>query len=225
MGSCQETSTHSLHRVVQKAIQAAIPGSVLEMSFSAIRRVADVAYPPEKLVYEVQYSPISIGEVRKRNRDYASLGYTVIWILHDHCFNKNTLSLAELYLRHSLSYYTSITASESGFFYDQLEVFQNGGRMYRGRPLILNSLLPSPLHAPIPALPKLLQRKIQKNPFYLSGDAVDLLLSAPKKREAIRSFEKIATPRWTFKRKCLTLFEWILKKHAASKEPFSWQTD
>ncbi|MEM8728221.1 MAG: competence protein CoiA family protein, partial [Chlamydiota bacterium] len=80
------------HQAVQRAIGTALPQVILEKSFPEIHRIADVVYPPKKIIYEIQYSPITLKEVQQRNRDYATLGYTVIWILHDRHFNRKILS-------------------------------------------------------------------------------------------------------------------------------------
>ena len=85
----------SSHLAIQKVLSKSLPGSRLEHRFPSIGRVADVVYFPKKIIFEVQCSPISLKEVQKRNRDYLSLGFTVIWILHDRHYNKKTLSLAE----------------------------------------------------------------------------------------------------------------------------------
>lgn len=101
-----------------------------------IQRIDDVVNPPEGIVYEIQHSPISLKEAQCRNCDYRSLGYA-----------KN-LSLAELYLRHHLSYHTSITSDGHGFFYDQLEFFDENQRFYQEVP----ATLVSPLLQKIPQL-------------------------------------------------------------------------
>ena len=73
---CQGMNRKTPHRAIQKTIKAHMPQVILEKSFPEIHRIADVAFPSKKIVYEIQYSPISLKEVQKRNRDYTSLGYT-----------------------------------------------------------------------------------------------------------------------------------------------------
>ncbi len=205
------------HQAIQKAIKTALPQVILEKSFPEIHRIADVVYPPKKIIYEIQYSPISLKEVQKRNRDYAALGYTVIWILHDHHFNKKNLSSAELYLRKNLSYYTSITAFGHGFFYDQLEFFYGNKRVYKGTPQILKNLLPQKLFKLPYNFPQTLKKKAKKNSFYLSGDLIDTVIKA-KNFKQIKELEKSFLPQKSLKTGLIKIFEYVLKKNAGPKD-------
>ncbi len=196
------------HKTIQKILTTFLPEAKLEISFPQINRIADVVYFPKKIIFEVQCSPISLQEVQKRNRDYGSIGYTVIWILHDHHFNKKTLSYAELYLRKNLSYYTSITTYGHGFFYDQLEFFQGSQRVYRSRPLILKNFLPQTLKKIPRYFPKSLQEKLKRSPFYLYGDMTDALIN--QKLGPIKQLEKAFAP--TTKPWLTRAFEYLLMK-------------
>ena len=50
-------------------------------------------------MFEIQCSPITAREIEERNSDYQSLGYQVIWILHDSLYNKGRLTAAEYFLQ------------------------------------------------------------------------------------------------------------------------------
>jgi len=121
------------HRTIQLALKKALaPQEVwLERSFPSIRRVADVVWPAQKTIFEVQYSPISAKEVQARNRDYQKMGYTVIWILHDRHFNRTYLTPAERCLRSQSHYFTNINAFGHGEIYDQYAHIQWGRRVKR----------------------------------------------------------------------------------------------
>jgi len=110
-----------IHFQIQKALKNWLSPStiMLEQPFPQIKRIADVVWPSKKCIFEVQVSPISAEEVRSRNTDYQSLGYHVIWILHERSFNKKRLTPAEIELRFSPHYFTNFTAFGKGFFYDQ----------------------------------------------------------------------------------------------------------
>ncbi len=196
------------HLIIQKLLMRALPGSVLEHPFPPIGRIADFVYFPKKLIFEVQCSPIDLYEVRKRNEDYASLGFTVIWILHDRIFNKGILPPAEFYLRQNLAYYTSINQFGQGFFYDQLDFFRGLKRVYRSSPHILRSFLPRSFQAPF-----FFPKKLKKRRYYLPGDTTSHLIEEKKGRWA-QKLEKKFTPKKGFKARALVPLHYLLKKAA-----------
>lgn len=119
--ACRLNGKSLTHLQVQFAIQKKLsPEEVfLERRFPAIGRIADVAWPNKKIVFEIQCSPISAEEVEARNRDFSTIGYSVVWILHDRRFNRFHLSSAESFLRSFPHYFTNINAFGKGIFYDQ----------------------------------------------------------------------------------------------------------
>lgn len=123
--SCILQGKSLTHLQIQYALQTMLsPGQILlEFRFPQIGRVADVVWPAQKLVFEVQVSPIRATEVLARNRDYAKVGYRVVWILHDRRFNRSRITGAEGALRFSPHYFTNINAFGKGFFYDQYADF------------------------------------------------------------------------------------------------------
>lgn len=199
------------HGAIQKRLLDAFSGAKKEYRFPSIRRVADVALLSKKIIFEVQCSPISLKDVQNRNRDYASIGFTVVWILHDRIYNKKNASLAELYLRQNLSYYSSITPTGHGFIYDQLDFFQGTHRAHRSAPYIIEKLV---FH-PSPKLPFFFPKKLKRRPLYFQGDALDILLRKGEGRWAC-FLERELTRRWTFKKGARELFHSLLQAHASS---------
>ena len=108
---------------------------LLKLSFPSIRRIADVAWYSEKIVFEIQYSPISAEEVLARTRDYRSLGWEVVWILHDHRYNQIRLSAAENALRSSPHFFTNFNRFGEGIIYDQFDLCDHSFRLHRLPPL------------------------------------------------------------------------------------------
>ncbi|OGN55447.1 MAG: hypothetical protein A2796_00065 [Chlamydiae bacterium RIFCSPHIGHO2_01_FULL_44_39] len=109
-------------------------GVELEKPFLEINRIADACLHRKglKIVIEVQCSPMSAKEAAKRIRDYASLGYAVIWLLDDQRYNKKFLRPEEKFLREHLSYYMSIRKE---IVYDQFEILDSKKRIKKGKPL------------------------------------------------------------------------------------------
>lgn len=133
--SCRQHEKSLTHLQVQKVICEKLPPNEgwLEHSFSAIKRIADVAWLPKNIIFEIQCSPISLEEVQGRCQDYESLGIVPIWILHDQRYNQKKLTAAEHYLRTRLCFFTNIDENGEGEFYDQEEYTQNYRRIFKGR--------------------------------------------------------------------------------------------
>ena len=128
-----------LHRAVQKHIYELLPKGEVFVEHRLPGHIADLAWLPKKIIFEIQVSPISIDTALSRTEDYQKLGFFVVWILHQKGFNSAYLTLAELYLRkHPTCYYTNISVTGHGYIYDQHEEFRNNKRNFRGDPLILD---------------------------------------------------------------------------------------
>lgn len=127
---CYLSGKSMSHLQAQWAIYQLLPlgECELERSFPEIKRIADVAWKDQKIVFEIQCSPISATEVLKRNADYRSLGWEVVWILHDKRYNQWRLTAAEWVLRHSPFYFTNINENGAGIIYDQFDLWQKGIR-------------------------------------------------------------------------------------------------
>lgn len=206
----------------------------LEMRFPEIRRIADVVLLPQKLIFEIQCSPISKEEILQRTRDYSSLGYLVIWILHDWTFNKHRLSLAETALASIPHYYTNFDSQGNGMIYDQYPIDFEGVR--------LGSLTPFPLDLRQMEYPKssviakqfpshfhkTLQYRLKNWRISFAGDLFDCK-PTPALQDALKELEKNCTPffenlRWqkklkTFGKSFLETYR-ILLQSLLSKETY-----
>ena len=154
---CRQHQKTLAHLNVQWAIAELLPPleGILEKAFPQIGRIADVAWENKKMIFEVQYSPISLEEAQNRCRDYEKLGLIPIWVLHDRRFNKRSLSAAENFLRQRLCFFTNIDEEGKGLIYDQQELIVGYKRVSRGPPLKVDLQNPKKLPAlPQPPKPK-----------------------------------------------------------------------
>lgn len=128
--SCRQNAKSAAHLQVQLYLQNALPQgeAFLEYRFPEVNRIADVVWLPQKLIFEVQCSPLTKEEAQARNSDYKSCGYQVIWILHDKRYNQWRVSSVERHLGLSPYYFTNIDAAGKGIIYDQWECIQRGIR-------------------------------------------------------------------------------------------------
>ncbi len=199
--ACQQHLKSLEHLNTQMFLLDLLPQGEAKMEhpFREVQRIADVVWLERNIVFEVQCSPISLEEVESRNRDYESLGFTVVWILHDKRFNKKNLSAAENYLRARGAYFSSITKAGKGEIYDQAEHIDGFKREKRIRKLPIS---PSqPLKFSLPGeknLPKILESRITSSGLFFEGDLAfwwlkdpesDLFLNKkPKETHQSRSF-------------------------------------
>jgi competence protein CoiA len=116
------------HLQVQWRLQQLLGNCQLEVPFTAIKRIADVVWFDEKIVFEVQCSPITAQEVLQRNKDYNSQGFQVVWLLHDSRYNQWRISSAENALTCSPHYFTDIDRQGDGIIYDQYAYVYQGFR-------------------------------------------------------------------------------------------------
>jgi len=130
---CMQHAKGMPHILLQEFLKNTLPvGEVeLEHRFSEIGRIADVAWIPERLIFEIQCSPITASEVDARNADYASVGFQVVWILHDSRYNQTRLSAAEDVLRDWPHYFSNMNAEGEGVIYDQAALVSRGCRVHR----------------------------------------------------------------------------------------------
>lgn len=172
---CRQSQKGIIHLKLQKRIQSFFEDAKMEMAFPSIGRIADVASPSSKIVYEIQYSPMSAEEAKSRIEDYAKLGYTIIWILHDHTYNKFRKSPLELFLRPFPHYYANVNEKGQGHIYDQPD--------RKLPPSIVNLEERCPL--PHFKWPQTLENRARTWPFYHKGDQLDRALSgyAPQRRK------------------------------------------
>ena len=180
---CHQNGKSLCHLHTQLAIAKELPPKEveLEVGFSEIGRIADVVWETKKILFEVQCSPISSEEVAKRTADYRSLGYTVIWILHDKRFNRKNLSSAERFLLEQDVYYSSYDEDKTGMIYDQFSLVRNHRRLFKGPklPLFLSSFYSLKEISSLPKWPRIVQRSVQMKQIGFQGDLLDRIRLAP----------------------------------------------
>lgn len=130
---CRQHQKGEIHLQLQRFFLEQLPEGDCQMEcrFPSIQRIADVVWWSEKIVFEIQCSPISAQELLERNRDYARLNFSVVWILHDSRFNQYTLSNAEFVLREFPHFFSNMNEKGEGIIYDQFDVWKEGKRCYR----------------------------------------------------------------------------------------------
>jgi competence protein CoiA len=138
--NCRQSNKSLTHLSVQLHLQEelGINLCLLEKRFPSISRIADCYWVSQKIVFEIQCSPISLQEIQERQADYLSLGIEIVWILHDKQFNQKTLSPAEIFLRPYPHFYTNITSQRRGFIYDLAVLDEYQTRIDRSEPLPLS---------------------------------------------------------------------------------------
>lgn len=165
----------------------------LEHPFPAIRRIADVAWLSQKLVFEIQCSAITGEEVLARNQDYHRMGWRVIWILHDKRYNQIRLSTAEIALRHSPHFFSNMDPSGKGIIYDQFDICNHGIRRALLPPL------PISLQPPFEMLSlnkassyplALLHQRVLHWSISLRGDLISIFLDNPHSEYIQRAIAK-----------------------------------
>jgi hypothetical protein len=112
-----------LHHAVQSwLVNACGPStSTVECSFPEICRVADVAYHPKRIVFEIQVSPLSADEALHRTLAYWHCGWHVIWLLHAQTFGRHRATAFEQALLPIPHYFTTIGLA-GGSVWDEVSV-------------------------------------------------------------------------------------------------------
>lgn len=143
------------HQAVLEKMMQTIPSIKMEETFESIGRIADLVWHERRFIFEVQCSSICPEELFARNREYGSLGYQVIWILHEHQYNQKKLNEAERSLVFSPHYYTDIEEDGKGLIFDQLAVDLRGVRRKKGRKWEVDLMRP-----------RMIERRFLKAPFW-----------------------------------------------------------
>lgn len=168
------------HLQAQLYIKAQFPQDdcQLELRFPAINRIADVAWLPGKVVFEIQCAPISAKEVEARNLDYRSVGWEIVWIFHDSRYNQWKISAAELALRQQAVYFTNIDADGRGMVYDQFDLFYQGKRIgvLGPLPIDVKGIASPTSNVDFASFPKVVGARLQERPHFFSGDLVSLTI-------------------------------------------------
>lgn len=156
---CRQNGKSLVHLQIQKRLLEDLgSGSCyLERHFPEIRRIADVCWEEEKVIFEVQCSSIDQAEIEARNHDYASLGYTVVWVFHQKRFKEVG------FLEPSPFYFTDINEDGEGMIYDSY-----GGHKFVIDPTLL---IREKLRVNGPSI---LKSRVISRPFHFYGDCVHL---------------------------------------------------
>lgn len=177
---CRQHQKGPIHLQLQAYFVQQLPAGdcVLEQRFPTIQRIADVAWLSQKIIFEIQYSAITAQEVLQRNQDYQKLGWSVVWILHDHRYNQRRLSAAEMALRSSPHFFSNMNRLGQGIIYDQFDLCVHGLRQERMAPLPIDVSQPHLYSQEVYPLQLLTQRANQWNLFF-AGDLMSLFLDTP----------------------------------------------
>lgn len=203
------------HLQVQCYIQNLFPDGEcqLECRFPEIGRIADVVWAKEKLIFEVQCSPIYAQEVQGRIENYQSLGYQVVWVLHDQTFNQFRASAAEHFLQDHTHYFTNIDKDGIGEIYDQFSILHKGFRKHVLDSLSVNLAHPKlqkDIELDVAEPPAVLMRRVQTWQVYFKGDLISLALKTGPSYRAIyleKAVQREATIH--FKAPKTTLMDWL----------------
>lgn len=223
--NCQSDAKSLKHLQVQLFLQDCFgcDKTFLEHSFPEIRRIADVVCISQRLVIEVQCSAISLSEVKRRNADYESIGYEVLWVLHDDRYNGKIASEAELFLRKQGCYFTNIQSSGDGLIYDQLEMFYGKRRMRRGSLLAVDLAQRASMGFWI-NMPQVIRRRLQARSWFVKGDVVERWAAGDKEVcQQMDAFGKIEGFNrgifWRLKRLYKALLQYALESCSATSAP------
>ncbi len=200
--NCRQHQKSAEHIQAQLKLLALLPEGEcsLERPFPAISRIADAVWETANIVFEIQCSPISKQEVKQRTADYKAIGMDVVWVLHDKRFNQRRLSAAEHYVRNQACYYTNITSSGVGTFYDQFEIIRGAVRKYKGPLLPISIHLPRPVNRQLMRAPlESVEQRIAQWSLSFKGDLLDRLDKANETSWIILAAieKKINTIAWT----------------------------
>ncbi len=89
--SCRQSGKSEEHLFTQEWLLDQLGNtSEMEVAFPQIQRIADVVWRKEKMIFEVQCSPISAWEVAQRTLGYYSIGWRVVWLLDARTFRGST---------------------------------------------------------------------------------------------------------------------------------------
>jgi competence protein CoiA len=206
--SCRQAGKSEVHLALQNYIcrSLGLDQTSQEVRFEAIGRIADVCWQEKMCIFEVQCSPISEEEVRSRTLAYESLGYSVIWILHDKTFKKRRVASCELYLQSRTHYFTDMTSFE-GTIYDECHLIWENRRFLASvrRPVKLSSL--QEVSRGGKATPSVIERRLQTWRYRSEGD----LLSSLDDEEVKASLKRLAAYEAKIKRKAPRLLSYFVQ--------------
>ncbi len=174
--SCRLYSKSEDHLLLQMQIQSLFAkGEVsLERPFLPIGRLADACWDRHKLIFEIQCSLMTKKECEDRIRDYASLGYRVVWLLDDRLFNRKHVRASEIFLRENICYYIQYRRNALSLFYDQFELIQESRRLKKSPRATIHLTHPRHMPSSLPEIPLPRQITSRKEawPLFFEGDLI-----------------------------------------------------
>lgn len=185
--ACRQNGKSMAHLQVQSRLLSLLPPGecLLECRFPEINRIADAVWISKKIVFEVQCSSISAEEVSKRNHDYRSLGFQVVWILHDKRYNQQRMSSAEIFLQECPHYFTNIDAEGAGDIYDQFSIVQKGVRTNVLPPLLVGVDKLIENNRGKTKVTNLVSYRMERWPIYFGGDLIDVSIAEEQPKEIV----------------------------------------
>jgi hypothetical protein len=132
-----------LHLMVQFKIRKLLDKTDVFLEHYFKNHRADVYWQSEKIVFEVQCSPISLKEAKKRSKDFEDLNIHLVWILHQKTFNKIHMSPSEEYLvKNKTVFYTNISQNGEGIIFDQEHALCFDQRVVKSPPVEIDIASP-----------------------------------------------------------------------------------
>jgi len=126
---CRQSEKTIEHILTQKKLQDSIPEIQLEVRFPDIGRVADAVLFDQKLVFEVQVSPMTQEECVSRIEDYRKAGFETIFILHTKTYGHRLSTPIEEVLERHTHYFTNINET-GGVIFDMLSWISRRRRLF-----------------------------------------------------------------------------------------------
>jgi len=199
------------HLLVQLQIQNFLSPQEIQMEvpFLAIQRIADLVWEKEKIIFEIQCSPILLQTSQARIEDYRKIGYEVIWLLDDRIFNRKRIKPPEIFLRTQACYFFRFQRNHFLGAYDQWEIVSQQERIKRSKPLWIDLRKPrkTPQLEQPAFLPLQVKSRLVNSPFYLHGDRIH------------QSLQAAASPLIAL---CLSNWKIMEEKQSQLKEKTSW---
>lgn len=193
---CRLYSKSEAHLLLQLQVQNKFCEGeiVIERPFPSIGRIADLCWDRCKIIFEIQCSFIAQKEAEERMVDYASLGYTVIWLLDDRRFNRRHLSPTELFLRNTSCYYIHYQKTKLSLFYDQFELIQQNRRLRTGikLPVFLTRPRTIPQTPLLGEIPEQIKRRQESWRLFFEGDLFHKALLSQTSRSIAISMQNWA---------------------------------
>ncbi len=169
-----KSETHHLLQMQIKNILA--PEEItVERPFPSIRRIADLFWEKEKIVFEIQCSPIRLEEAVARMADYGMVGCRVVWLMSERVFNRKWISPSEAFLRENGGLFFRFEQKRLVFIYDQIDVADARKRLGKSAPLVVNLSRPRPM--PVipfsPSWPLCVVKRLDTAALYFPSDLAD----------------------------------------------------